>query len=174
MKDRVTNMEGLILGVLAEHSLPFTAAPVLVDVAKELSKGPHALNHLSLSRQAAGYKIRLGLGKALEEQLVSRLKKMSFSLNIEKAMSNNHQKIRTCLVSHVCTEKKEVVIEYLASLSFTEVNSRSLHDSLCKLFNEKDIPWTNLMSILMDSCAIMRGSSLDLRHWYACTMLHTF
>jgi hypothetical protein len=38
------------------------------------------------------------------------------------------------------------------------VDSKSLHDEVVALFEAKDIPFTNLMSMLLDSCNVVRGT----------------
>ena len=50
-----------MLGVIAEHSLPFTMAPVLITVAKELAKDRQVLSDLSMDRTTASYKMQYGL-----------------------------------------------------------------------------------------------------------------
>ena len=62
---------------------------------------------------------------------------------------------------------KKTIIEHLQSLSLVTVNSKPLYRKLVKIFNKYNIPWTNLCSILMDSCAVMRGSKSGLE-----TLIH--
>ena len=90
ISDRKSNQEVMVLGVLAEHSLPFAMAPLMVDLAKELSRDKHALNRLGLTRTVASYmyKMQLGVAKTFEERLLSTLR----SLNMDKSMSKNHKK----------------------------------------------------------------------------------
>lgn len=55
--------QALVLGTIAEHSLPLSMAPVIMNTARELAKDPKALNHMQLERTTASYKMRFGLGK---------------------------------------------------------------------------------------------------------------
>ena len=48
LADRTANMEALFLSVTCEHSLPLSVVPVLVDLAKECSRDPKALETLKL------------------------------------------------------------------------------------------------------------------------------
>ena len=58
-----------------------------------------------------------------------------------------------------CPVKKQVVVHHLLSLTCIKVNSQELYN---KVVEQKNIPWSNLMSILMDSCNVMRGSKSGL------------
>ena len=71
-------------------------------------------------------------------------------------------RVLAVLVSYYSPVQKEVVVEHLTSVSIVSVTSKSLLQELNKVFTDNQIPWTNLMSVLMDSCAVMRGSKSGL------------
>jgi hypothetical protein len=71
--DRMVNQEAMVLGFLAEKSLPFTLAPSIVELSKSLASDSKALNALSLDRNTASYKMRFGLGKTLSDDLANEL-----------------------------------------------------------------------------------------------------
>ena len=52
----------MVLGTLAEHSVPFSMAPVIVELAQTLALDKPALQRMKLSRTAASYKMVHGLG----------------------------------------------------------------------------------------------------------------
>ena len=49
-------------------------------------------------------------------------------------------------------------MEHLDSLNSVKVDAEALYRELVSLFEKIEIPWKNLCSILMDSCAVMRGA----------------
>ena len=55
----------MVLGTLAEHSLPFSVAPVIVELAQTLAEDKLALQGMKLSRTAASYKMVHGMGNYL-------------------------------------------------------------------------------------------------------------
>ena len=55
-----------------------------------------------------------------------------------------------------------VVVEHLASLSLLAANVSSLFRAVKNEFENLELPWKNVMSILMDSCNVMRGSKNGL------------
>lgn len=162
LKDRIVNAEATVLGFVAEHSLSFALVPSLIDFAKKLSADKKALNSLQMSRTTASYKTRFGLSRTFEENLLDNLRSEFFSLNLDESTSSNLEKVLTILVSYCCPERKQVVINHFASLTCVMVDSKSLYNKLVTLFQEKQVPWKNLMSVLMDSCNVMRGSKSGL------------
>ena len=56
------------------------------------------------------------------------------------------------------------------AISLLKVDTERIYSSLCKCFGDNDISWNNLMSIMMDSYNVMRGSKADFRNknlWYS-------
>lgn len=53
-------------------------------------------------------------------------------------------------------------MQHFASLTCIKVTSESLYQKIVTLFETNEVPWSNLMSILMDSCNVMRGSKSGL------------
>lgn len=140
-------------------------SPVLIELGKILASDKKALNHLSMARTTASYKMRLGLAKTFIQQTTKNLRERKFSLNIDEATSSNVKRVLSILASYFCPEANKVVIEHLSSVCVTRVNAQTLFDEIVKLFDQLNIPWSNLMSILMDSCNVMRGpkSGLEMR-----------
>ena len=102
--------------------------------------------------------MQYGLSKTIMEKTVQNMQKVPFSLNIDEASSTNHKKVLSILVNYFSDEEQKVVTEHLTSVDMLTVTSESLYNTLVALFEEHSIPWGNLVSILMDSCAVMRGS----------------
>ena len=163
LAERKSNMEAMILGVVAENSLPLSIVPKIKKLVTALALDTKAMGSLStMDRTHCSYKLTHGLAKTFINKTIENLKTHFFSLNIDESGSTNHQKILTVLVSYYSEEDKKVVIEHLASISLVTVNSEILFNELVKIFKDYLLPWNNLCSILMDSCAVMRGSKAGL------------
>ena len=165
----------MVLGVIAEQSLPLSIAPVLVNLAQTLALDKMALAQLKLSRTAATYKMVNGLACTFSERTVYQLNRCPFSLNIDESTCNSNKKVLAMLVSYYHEDKEKVVVEHLGSLEVQKVTAASLEKSLTDFFIEIGIPWQNLVSIMMDSCSVMRGSKSGLetriRHSLCPTLL---
>ena len=122
---------------------------------------PKAANKLQGARQTALYRMQHRLAKGLEKQLIGKLREGFFSFNIDEVTISNLHKVLTWLVSYFCTTKSEVVVEYLGSLNLPTVKLETVFKAVVDLINEKELPWCNLMAVLMDSCSVMRGSKND-------------
>ena len=68
--DRVTHMEDMALSFVAERNLPFVVANNVVELANEMLRDPLAAKKLKRSRTVVSYKLRDGLAKGLEEELI--------------------------------------------------------------------------------------------------------
>ena len=134
--DRVTHMEGTVLSFLAENNLPFAIADNVVELANDLMRDPLAAKKLKLSRSVASYKLRDGLAKGLEEELIEKLKKCFFSLNLDEVTSLTHHKVLTLLVSYFC--------HLLTSLNLPIVNSLKVYDAAEMFFRSNELPWNHL------------------------------
>lgn len=131
---------------------------MLTNLSKELARDPKALNGLSMDRTSAAYKMKYGLAATLEEETLQSLRTNKFSMNIDESTSNNLHRVLCILVSYYSVLHKSVVVEHLTSLSIIHVDSESVFNEISNLMSSKKIPWTNLVSVLMDSCNVMRGS----------------
>ena len=65
-------------------------------------------------------------------------------------------------MNYVDPVSKRVTLEHLGSLNLIRVDTASVFSAVDNLFQENGIPWNNCMSILMDSCAVMRGAKQGL------------
>ena len=123
-----------------------------------MARDPKALHELKMGRMSASYKMRFGLEKTIREELLAELKESVFSLNIDEATSKTDLKILTVFVSHFSASRGKLMIHHLASINMKTVTAELLYKALADVFDEFDLPWSNLLSIMMDSCEVMRGS----------------
>ena len=103
--DQKAHSEALIVSFLAEHSMLFTAAP-LIHLTHELAKDAKILQDLNVGRTKASYKLCEGLANHLNEKLLQDLRKSKFSFNVDECMSNAREKIFSILVSYYSDELK--------------------------------------------------------------------
>lgn len=85
--------QAMVLASLAEHSLPFTMAPVIVDLAQTLAEDKVALSRMKLSRTTAKYKMVQGLGKTFSERIFGNTAKGPFSINLDESTSSSYKKV---------------------------------------------------------------------------------
>ncbi|XP_023930192.1 uncharacterized protein LOC112041353, partial [Lingula anatina] len=148
----------MYLAVLAEFSLPLSMMPILIELSKASNQDRKALDRLSMDRTSASYKMKYGLAEWFHEQTVSELKTEFFSLNIDESTSSNLQRVLSILVSYYSPSRKRVVVQHLHSTSVIKVDSLSIFNHIVDVFDRNEIPWQNLVSVLLDSCNVMRGS----------------
>ena len=105
--------QALVLATLAEHTLPFTLGPVIIETAKALSHDPEVLKKLEMKRISVGYKMRYGMGPAFHSKIIENLKSGKFSLNIDESTASNSQHILTMLANFYNRDRGVIVTEHL-------------------------------------------------------------
>lgn len=154
--------QAMVLGTIAEHSLPLSIAPVIRELAETLALDKPALAGMKLSRTAASYKMVQGLGHTFSERTFESIQSSPFSINLDESTSNSNKKVLSILVSYFNQELKHVVVEHLGSIEVLKGTAENLERALVTFFKEHTIPFTNMVSMMMDSCNVMRGSKSGL------------
>ena len=148
--DRKHHLEAYVISFMVENSLPLSSVPKFIEFAKNLARDHKALSELKMNRAAASYEI------------VDAMKSYSFSINIDECISNNHHKVFSVLVSYFDEMLGLSVVQHYKSVSVIEVNALTLFENTCKLFQDDQIPFENLVSDLSDSTTYMRGKKSGL------------
>lgn len=155
-------MEATILGFLSDKNLPFRLAGDLVDLCRETSRDTKALNQVALGDTAASYKTVYGVAASMKTEIIKDLQTTPFSLNIDESTSKNDKKVLSILVSYFCQDVGKVVVRHLESVSVVRVTAEELFKVIERIFEENQLPWANLISVLLDSCNVMRGKKSGL------------
>ncbi|XP_076366910.1 uncharacterized protein LOC143255324 [Tachypleus tridentatus] len=137
--DRKANAEAMILGVIAEHSLSLSVAPVIVDLAKALAEEKAALSQVQLIRTTATYKLVHGVAHTLSQRIYN-MRNYPFSLNMDESTSNSNKKVLAILVSYLNLATKKIDVENLDSIELKKVNSASLYKVVVDFFTKNQIP----------------------------------
>ena len=161
--DELTDLKIRTVAFLAEHCLPFSLAPALIDFTKTLAKSHKILDSLSLSRTAATYTLTHGVSRGLKKELLATLNKTFFSLTIDEATNNAGNKVVNGLVRYFNEEKGEVETYFLGTFSENRASAQNIFDGLesmlrLHLDSDAEVPWRNCVSCLMDNCNVMRGT----------------
>ena len=159
LRDRVSYQEALIASFIAEHNIPFSAAPHVISIAKELSRDPKALNELSMCRKTVSYKLTQGLSPVLHKRLVQNMTTSRFSLNLDEAVSKgSKERVLNVLVSFFGEEEGACSVHHYASITMTTVNAEQVFNAVTEKLNADGVPLSNIISCLTDSASYMAGS----------------
>ena len=144
---------------VAEHSLPLSLAPDLIRLAQTLSRDHKALQSLSMERQTATYKLKQGLHEVERKRLVSKMINNAFSLNIDETTGkHNKKRLLNVLVCFFDPDLNRSVTRLYCTIEMTIVNAASVYEAVQGKLSADKIPLQNLISILSDSAAYMRGA----------------
>lgn len=134
----------------------------MVKLAQTLAADKVALSGLRLSRTSAAYKMVHGLGYTFSEKIFNNSQKYPFSIYLDESTTNGDKRVLSIPISYFNPDQKTVDVEHLRSFEILKVSALKLEKLLAKFFKDKNSPWSNLVSMLMDSCDVMRGSKMGL------------
>ncbi|XP_042259678.1 uncharacterized protein LOC121891033 isoform X1 [Thunnus maccoyii] len=134
-------VQAMVLASLAEHSLPFIMAPVVMELAQTLAV---ALSRMKLSSTSASYKVVSGLWQIITERIFSNTQKHPFSINLDESNSNGDKKVLSILVIYFNPERKTSDVEHLRSFEILKITAGILEKAVDKFFKDNNIPWSNL------------------------------
>lgn len=112
---------------------------------------------MELGRTIATYKLRSGVAEACTQHLAKELRTTPFSLNSDEATISSNRRVPSVLSNHFPPQNQKTTTNHLASLELDREDSKTIFDAVCDIFTRYELPWTNLISVLFDSCAVMRG-----------------
>ena len=101
-----------------------------------------------------------GLSKTLNDELMAKLRSTPFSMNMDEATATNNMRVCSLLVCYF--NGVDIVTEHHGSFNAPVVNSNTLYHEGMDVFQKHEIPVKNLLAVLIDSCAIMRGCKTGL------------
>ena len=156
------HLEAYVISFVVENSLPLSSVPKFIEFAKNLARDHKALSEMKMNRTAASYKLVDGLKVYERKKFIDAMKSYPFSINIDECTSNNHHKVFSILVSYFDEVLGLSVVQHYKSVSMIEVNALTLFQTTCKLFQDDQIPFENLVSDLSDSTNYMRGKKSGL------------
>lgn len=110
--------------------MPLSCAPVLVYLVKTLANDLKALSELSMDRTTVSYKLTYGLAAGFEQKLIDKLKRNSFSMNLDESTSKSNKKVLTILASFYDPESETVKIEHLTSVELLRTNAQSIYEAV--------------------------------------------
>lgn len=136
---------------------------IFVSLLQAMASDRRAVQRMpSIAASTASYKLRHGLQKTLQDEILAELKTCYFSLNIDEAMSKTKKKVLAILTSHFSPSMNRIVVHHFAAISVVKVTSDNLFEEVSNFMTKHGLPWANLTSVLMDSCRVMRGSKSGL------------
>lgn len=127
-----------VFGTLSVREQFVSMSPVLIELAR-LTSDKKVLNHLSMTRTKASYKMRHGLAKTFFKEMSRNLKSRKFSLNIDEATSSYFKSVLSILAIYFRPDASKVIVEHLGTVCVTRVNTQTLFDEMVKLFQQVNI-----------------------------------
>ncbi|GBM80937.1 hypothetical protein AVEN_243228-1 [Araneus ventricosus] len=140
--DRRANKKAVFACFVAENSLLFSLTPKLVELCQTLAKDRPALSKLKMERTAATYITGHGVAKTMREELVAKLNKNYFSMNVDEATNNKGDKIINVLVRVHDDEKEKIITVHLGSRNENISTANHIFLHLKELLDSNEISFS--------------------------------
>ncbi|GBM63510.1 hypothetical protein AVEN_73790-1 [Araneus ventricosus] len=157
LNDRRANQKAVLACFVAENSLPFSLMPKLVELCQTLAKDRPALSKLKMERTAATYITGHGVAKTMREELVAKLNKNYFPMNVDEAINNNGYKIINVLDRVYDDEKEKIITAHLGSRKENISTANNIFLHLKEFLDSNEISFSKVISCLLDNSNTMRG-----------------
>ena len=83
-------------------------------------------------------------------------------MNIDEGTARNTCRVLDILISFYDSDLEKVCVYHIKSVQLIKVNASTVTEKLLQALDELGLDKSRLISILMDSCAVMRGSKCGL------------
>ena len=97
-----------------------------IRVTKNLSKDKKALDHMSVHRTVAAYKLCFCVALTFKDKLMNDLKSTFFTLNLDETTSSNHQRVVIVLVNYRIFSN--ISREFLGDFTKIKLGVRLIHE----------------------------------------------
>ena len=97
------------------------------------------LYNIKMDLRAATYELRDGLLFHNCRELIDKMNKYPFSINMDEWTSNSNKPVFWTLVTYFDEVKGESVVELYESIECKVLNAENILVEICKLFNRDDI-----------------------------------
>lgn len=134
--------------LLAEHDLLFTMARPLVNLCKKLAVDKNVLAKLSVSNNHASYLNTHCLAPEFKRQLTEKLKKVTFSMNVDEATNLKTNRILNVLVRFFDDDLEKVVTQHLASRRVNIGHASAVMQELKDIMERNGLDWSLVISML--------------------------
>ena len=97
----------------------------------------------------ANNKLTHGLGKTAKDKLKDKLQSAVFSVNLDKATSNNSLHVLTLLFSYYDPGQNDLVTNHLASVDVPSTYASSLFDKIKEILEKCNLSFSKQLTMLM-------------------------
>lgn len=157
VQDSSSEVKAIIGLFISEHSLPFSLGPDLLNLCKRVSK-EHALNSATLSATSATYVTTHGVAEDVKKTIATNVKDQFISLNLDEATMDSGDKVLNILAQYFDPNLGKCVIDLIGCKEVNEAPAEKVIQAVDQVLKERNIDWSQVISILMDNCSAMRGS----------------
>ena len=154
---KVSKAEVLFSNFVAEHNLPFAVGDHFTKLAKEMFPDSEIAAKFSSGRMKTTRIVKDAIAPELELTVISLCKTSKFSLMIDESNNKGCDKDLVILVRLFDKELGRAVTRFVDMPVCNDGTAEGIFAAVNKVFEQKNIPWSNVMAFASDNCSVMKG-----------------
>ena len=148
--------EVLFADFVAEHNIPFLVADSFTRLCKAMFTDSKIASKFACGRTKTRQIIKRSLAPSLHQEVVEHLQSNPFSIAIDESNDRNCDKSLAILVRYFTDQSRT---SFLAMPVCNIGTASNIFNHLQQVFLENNIPWSNLVSFMLDNCSVMTGKN---------------
>ena len=141
----------------AENDLPLAISDAAGKTFASMFPDSKIASQFSSARTKTSYQVTDGLGPTLHETLVKKMQENKFSVLIDESNKLQGTKYLHILVKFVDQDQLSQTTAFYKAVVVNEATAENIVNAMKEAFVKDHISWDNVLQIMSDSPAVMRG-----------------
>ena len=171
--EKIANAEMLFSGYFSEHHIPFSNVEHLFGICKRAFPDSDIAKKVSCKRTKLLYTIQDGIAHYEKLELNEICLTQKFSVIIDVSTDASITQVLAIVIRYCDLKKLDVTDALLDTVVVENGSAVSLFNSFKHLFEERNIPITNIIGFGSDNCSTMLGKKMNSKN-YSKIFYHQF
>ena len=171
--EKIVNAEMLFAGYFSEHHIPFSNVEHLFGICKRAFPDSDIAKKVICKRTKLSYTIQDGIAHHEKLELNETCHTQKFSVIIDENTDASITRVLAIAIRYFDLKKLDVTDALFDPVEVKNGSALSLFNSFKHLFEERNIPITNIIGFGSDNCSTMLGKKMDSKN-YSKIFYHQF
>ena len=155
----------LFAGYFSEHHIPFSNVEHLFGIGKRAFPDSDIAKKVSCKRTKLSYTIQNGIAHYEKLELNKICRTQKFSVLIDESIDASITQVLAIAIRYFDLKKLDVNDALLDTVAVENGSAVSLFNSFKHLFEERNIPITNMIGFGSGNCSTMLGKKMDSKNY---------
>ena len=163
--EKIANAEMLFARHFSEHQIQFLNVEHLLGICQRAFPDNDIAKKVSCKRTKLSYTIQDGIAHYEKLELNEICCTQNFSVIIDKSTDASIKQVLAIVIQYFDFKKLDVTNGLLDTALVENGSALSLFNSFKSLFEERNIPITNIIGFGSDNCSTMLGKKIDSKNY---------